>query len=565
MSNFVNILKSSRKNIVLLIIVWIAFAVRIFYISELPPSLNWDEVSHGYNGYSILKTGVDEWGVKLPTIFKAYGDYKLPSYIYLTSLSEALFGVNALSVRLPSVLAGTLSVLFSYLIARKLFNKKVGLITAFLVAFEPWSLFLSRGAFEANLAFAFVVAGAYFFLLGVRREKFLLLSAFLLGLSVWTYNSARIFVPLLIAVLVVLYWEKLLKFWKKGKVSLLFPLAIVSFFFVPMVIQIVNPQGQARYSKVAIIDEGALAKINQARASSDLPLNLSRFVYNKGTYFANSFVKNYFSHFSLNFLFFEGGSHYQFNIPDHGLLYLVNLPFLLLGFLYLLKRRDRGSVLVLSWIFLAPIASSVTREAPHVLRSIVFLPMPMLLSAIGLSVSYKWLKSRIGSKSYFLAGMYFFFLLLQIENYGFLAATEYRTKYSWSWQYGHEEMVNYVKDNYDDYDAIIVTKEYGEPHEFFLFYWPWDPASFINDPNLTRFYQSEWYWVDGFGKLFFVNHWEIPREKNENFFLESGKEISCQRKKCLLVTTPGNFQDGWKMVKQINFLNNETAFEIYEN
>jgi len=59
-----------RKNLALILIVVLALFIRIYKINEFPPALNWDEVSHGYNAYSILITGKDEWGVKLPVIFE---------------------------------------------------------------------------------------------------------------------------------------------------------------------------------------------------------------------------------------------------------------------------------------------------------------------------------------------------------------------------------------------------------------------------------------------------------------------------------------------------------------
>ena len=157
--NFIN------ENRLFVLIVFVAAGLRLFSLGQMPPSLNWDEISHGYNAYSILRTGKDEWGENFPLIFRAYGDYKLPVYIYLTALSEFFLGITAFAVRLPSALAGVGSVIFSYLLAKELFKKKeVAIITSLLVAIEPWSLFLSRGAFEANLALCLFVAGVYFFI-----------------------------------------------------------------------------------------------------------------------------------------------------------------------------------------------------------------------------------------------------------------------------------------------------------------------------------------------------------------------------------------------------------------
>lgn len=122
----------------------------------MPPSLNWDETSLGYNAYSILQTGRDEWGRRLPLTFEAFGDYKLPGYIYITVPFVALLGLNEWAVRLPSMIAGVLSVGFLYwIVVTESKNKKWALVSAFLLAVSPWHTFLSRVALEANLALCF--------------------------------------------------------------------------------------------------------------------------------------------------------------------------------------------------------------------------------------------------------------------------------------------------------------------------------------------------------------------------------------------------------------------------
>ena len=98
-----------------------------------------------------------------------------------------------------------------------------------------------------------------------------------------------------------------------------------------------------------------------------------------------------------------------------------------------------------------------------------------------------------------------------------------------------------------------------------MFYWPWDPESYRADPNLVRFHQSNWYWVDRFDKFYFVNDWEIPKGSEENFVLESGEGFDCRSSKCLLITSPNSYQKDWKLLKTIYFLDNKPAFEILEN
>jgi len=175
---FKSVVKFVDNNRYLISIVIFGSILRLTFTTVNPPSLNWDEVSHGYNAYSILETGKDEWGVRLPLIFKAYGDFKLPVYIYITAISEFLLGLNVLAVRLPSILAGITSIIFTFKLVKLLFkNNFLALLSAFLVTIEPWSLFLSRGAFEANLGFALFVIGVYFFLKGLKNPKYLILNS----------------------------------------------------------------------------------------------------------------------------------------------------------------------------------------------------------------------------------------------------------------------------------------------------------------------------------------------------------------------------------------------------
>lgn len=559
--------KFIRENQFFILILIFAAGLRYTHLNFLPPSLNWDEVSHGYNAYSILKTGRDEWGQVFPIIFRAYGDYKLPVYIYATALSEALFGLNTLAVRIPSILAGVASVLFTFLLAKRLFNRKVAIFAALLMAIEPWSLFLSRGAFEANLALSFIISGAYFLILGLKKPKNLVYSSLLLGLSVWTYNSARIFVPLFLIFSIFIYRREIRSLYRKAPVTIHWSLITAAVLLLPMFWQLLNPQGLARYGRVEILDEGAITQINEARITSELSPFLARTLNNKATFFSVKFARNWISHYSPNFLFVEGGSHFQFSVPGHGLLYLVNSIFLVLGVIYLIKKRNKESLLILGWFILGPIASSLTREAPHVLRSITILPIPMVLSAYGFVTLSGWMKRRNFSFSGFLLPAYLLLLFFHFENYAEKSFLEYRTKFSWSWQYGYEQIVDYVKQNYENYDKIIVTKKYGEPHEFFLFFWPWQPESYQSDENLVRFHQSDWYWVDRFDKFYFVNDWQINEEGTGNYLfnLESKGVVDCLIDSCLLITSPGNYPDDWNKLKMINFLDDKPAFEIYDN
>ena len=111
------------KNWILIGILVLATFLRLWNLSNVPPHLTPDEAALGYNAYSILKTGRDEYGQLFPIIFKSFGDYKPGLYIYLTVPSVAIFGLNEFAVRFPGALAGIMAVWLIYLIVRLLFTE----------------------------------------------------------------------------------------------------------------------------------------------------------------------------------------------------------------------------------------------------------------------------------------------------------------------------------------------------------------------------------------------------------------------------------------------------------
>ena len=160
------------SKIILTFIILFAFLIRFFGVEKSPPALNWDEAALGYNAYSILKTGNDEFGKKFPLTLRSFDDYKGAVYSYATIPFVKYFGLNATTIRLPSIIAGTIVVLFAYLFAMMFFkSQKAALFSSLLVAIEPWSVHFSRVAFEANLALMFFLVGLYF-IIKFRRKIF---------------------------------------------------------------------------------------------------------------------------------------------------------------------------------------------------------------------------------------------------------------------------------------------------------------------------------------------------------------------------------------------------------
>jgi 4-amino-4-deoxy-L-arabinose transferase-like glycosyltransferase len=226
------------KNWILIGILVLAAVLRLWNLSNVPSHLTPDEAALGYNAYSILETGRDEYGQLFPIIFKSFGDYKPGLYIYLTVPSVAVFGLNEFAVRFPSALAGIMAVWLIYLIVRLLFteNKRLATISAFIMAVAPWLIHFSRGAWEANVSLTLTLAGIYFFLKSLQKPKFLILSSLSFSLTLLTYHGAKLSTGIVLLILLLLYWKKIFSFKKivlalSVAAGLLIPLpAVLSLF-----------------------------------------------------------------------------------------------------------------------------------------------------------------------------------------------------------------------------------------------------------------------------------------------------------------------------------------------
>lgn len=553
------------KRLLILIITG-GFLLRVVALGSLPPSLNWDEVSHGYNAYSLLKSGLDEWGELPLANFRAYGDYPLTLNLYLTVPFVAVFGLSEFAIRLPHALLGTGVIILAYFLAMAVTkNKWAALTTSFFVAIDPWLLFPSRFVLQSNVAVFFFLLGTTAYFYRAKNTKYYYIALLSWGLTLYSYHSTRIFTPMFVVGLGVLHYKSVIETFRK-RTNRFWRVAIVVAVFAPLPFIFLNPSARARSNEVFLVNEGAVQSIIAKRQSSALPPIVVKALYNRPTYLLTHSLKNYVEYFSPTFLFIKGGTQYQFSIPNRGLMSTVALPFFYIGLVVLTYRALKGNKtyqILLLWLLLAPIPASITTERFAVLRASAMLPLPQLLSAIGI-VTFIHYTKRTRYVGYATAFVILAGSLFGLESYLTQYATSYSRNYSWAWQYGYKDASTYIKDHYNDYDSVIMTKRYGEPHEFLLFYLKWDPSQYRSDPNLVRFYQSNWYWVDRFDKFYFVNDWQIP-EKGTEFVLESKGTVSCENRKCLLFTSPDHVPSGWSYKESIRFLDGKEAFVIYEH
>src|SRR3990167_9986113 len=93
-----------KEFILLAAILLIGGFLRFYKLGSIPSGLYVDEAVTGYNSYSILETGKDEYGKSLPIAFRFFGSYSPPLYTYLTSAIIHFRGLDIFAVRFVSAL-----------------------------------------------------------------------------------------------------------------------------------------------------------------------------------------------------------------------------------------------------------------------------------------------------------------------------------------------------------------------------------------------------------------------------------------------------------------------------
>jgi len=441
----------------LFLIILLAAVLRLFNLGDVPNGFHRDEAFLGYNAYSILKTGRDMNGDFLPLHLRSF-IYSPGGYSYLAIPTIAVFGLNAFSVRLPAALFGIATVYITYLLSIELLkDKRLALLSSLLIAISPWHINLSRTATE-NVVVVFLIAlGLYLYL----RSR--LLPAFVsLGLSMLFYQAPRAFLPLFIPFI----FSKS-KFFKK---SILYLLLIL----VPIMLILLSPSLTLRLRTVGIPASGNVQLMLEEAIREDgvwgvYPL-FSRMFHNKPFGFAGQFLGNYFSHWSYSFLFTDKGLPDRYRVPGAPLVYLIELPLLILGLIHLVNKKTWGSKLLLSWMIIAPIGSSLAfDDVPNLQRTLIIFPALSIIAAIGFEKIWAW--RRIVALGYAVS------LVVYLHSY-WVHLPLHRP---WFRHEGYKELVSEVQKRIGEYPSIVITNRETAPTVFFLFYSLYDPARFLTE------------------------------------------------------------------------------------
>ena len=586
-------MKYLKNNLIIISIITVAILLRFINLASIPVGFNDDEAAFGYNAYSILKTGMDEWGRFLPfPAFESFGDWKLVVYLYLTAISQFFFGMNEFATRFPSALFGVFAVFATYLLTKKLFedrsgwqlwegsrqrgasiwnqskitnlhkastggkettdrtrNEVIALVAAFLLAISPWHIAASRNAFESDLLVFFITISTYFFLVGLKNKKFITFSFLCFVISFYVYRSAWVFLPLFISVVIYSFRQQ----FKIPKVYLAKNLILAFILFLPLLPTVLTFKGQSRFLQESFISgvarAGINADINERRGvcKEHLPNIFCTLTYNKFLTFASTYISNYAGNLSFKTYFDKANPSGFQSFSTRSVVYLFELPFLILGIYLLIKQKNQALKILIPWLLFVPIGASFAGSGNYG-RINLIMPSLEIIVAFGIYTFVASLKSKFFKN--------IFIIVLTITILGsvvklipdmFYSEPYFTSRFQ---RFGYKELFNYLASKEQEYDKIVISRkiDYGHQYMQYLYFAKVNPAYFIQNAQRHKS-QDGWVILDSIGKYDFVDSVPgIDRLPTKTLIVAGEKEIEFPK----------------PPIYTIDDLRGDTIFEIYD-
>ncbi len=463
----------SRRRVLFVAVLLLGIFARAWEFGRLPAGLNVDEASIGVDAYYVYKYGVDRNGVSYPTQFIAYGQEQNALYGYLLIPFIAALGLKVTVIRLPMLVLGILTLPLVYLVAKRTFGERLGLLSMFFVAISPWHIMLSRFALDVNL-FPFIFTLGYAGLVrSLRNSQWFPVACFFFALCFYSYGPSYFIVP---AFLAGALWMLI----KKGQVNPRYAvagLALLGVLAIPIGLFI-------------IINAFGLDSIQVGPVTIPALPSPPRFLSETSLLHGSLLPTLGENLWRLLVLLFSQTDGLVYNAYEpYGYFYKVTFPFSVLGAVVLfqnqrLKFKTEESLLLL-WLAVS-LVFGILQPVNINRLNIIFIPL--LICA---AVSLDWLGRQTNL---------FFILAIGGLLIGFLSFTAdyhgeaYKAVASRKFRSGLLSAIQYAGSI--SQGPICVTDELDHPYIYVLFVEKPDPATYLdsieyeNKPGPFRYVRS---------------------------------------------------------------------------
>lgn len=462
-----------KKNIFLIAIIALGFIIRFYRLGEAPAGLYLDEAAQGYNAYSILKTGRDEFGKFFPIVFRSFADFKTPVYIYLIVPLIPLFDLTPFTVRFPSFFFSVLTLPLIYLLVRKLLPKSalstaLAALTALMLAISPWHTLFGRTNFECNVALFFLLLAIHSFYLALERPSLLILSALFFAITIPAYHSQRLIVPLMLLLLFIRHRHLLLSPSHRRFSAIAFVFGLL--LSLPTLSIMTTPGFLARAATLNIFTGNPSGHLGWYQGPLASLINARWYLTTK------EFFSLYLSYFSPRNLFLLGDYGPRSSFPDLATLFTWQYPFYLYGLYRLATEKKLGEArfFMLALLLISPLPAAVTRDPFTTIRALpMVIPLSLVVS-LGLIRFYQLLAPVLQKA---VPAIFTFVIVYSLVNLysSVIVLNEYfRAPY---WDYGWQQVVDRLN-TLDQKLPVVVDNARAEPYSQVLFFTKFDPGEY---------------------------------------------------------------------------------------
>jgi 4-amino-4-deoxy-L-arabinose transferase-like glycosyltransferase len=338
-------------------------------LDRAPVYLYHDEAIYALNAHSILTTGRDLMGLRLPLFLHTFA-WIPPIAIYARVLTFVFLPVSEFTTRFPGVVFFAIDVSLTYLVGRRLFKREgLAILAGVFLMLTPAHVIHARMATDHICHMPFFIAFVLLIIDYIERRRLISLGAATacLGLGIYGYNGAMTQTPVFLALTGALLFFVL-------KIRTLRPYVVaaagMALAMLPFALWLlVHPEtltDQLRSYDVSSSGQAAARSVGHSLYSA-LTVRLDA----------------YYNYFDPSLLFFNGDQSLLDSTREVGVFLLPIVVFLPAGAYYILsQRRTIPDLFVLTGFLAAPIGALIVGEV-KASRALVMAPLAALVCARG--------------------------------------------------------------------------------------------------------------------------------------------------------------------------------------
>ncbi len=379
-----------RELVLLVVLILAAWAARLCCLASVPPGWRNDEL------INMLALSGEVMEGRFPLYFTGASGHE-PLYHYLHAGLMAVAGVNLLSGHLLSIALGTLNVVLTYVVARRLLGRRAAVVSSFMLAASFWSLMYSRLAIRHIIVPPLALATVYWTwrlawsrpagqqARGSRWQDWAAwLGVGLLTAALWySYPAGRLmpaFTAAFIAYLALVHRRRVAGRWRGAVVALLALIVVV------LPLQIAIAEGRSEAARLGIGADARLselaAPLRELQEGNPLPL-----------------LENTLG--TLAMFYPQGDPEWLYNIAGRPLFGLLGGVLFWSGVVVCLVRwRQARNFLLLVWLGVGLVPTFVSIPPGSLSHTILAQPVVYILFSVGLLKAGRllgWVLSRFAA------------------------------------------------------------------------------------------------------------------------------------------------------------------------